>query len=383
MPLYYPLIIYLIAFLTAYLIRLRFKLEFTTARFETIDGLRGFLGLGVFIHHAAVWYRHNTSGVWEGPSSFVLIHFGQTSVTFFFMITGFLFINKLLNQRHSDFDWRAFFISRVFRLAPMYYVSLLCIVLVILFSSNWQWHASPEELISSFVNWIFFTIYNNPLINGYWVVIINAGVEWSLPYEWLFYFSLPLIGLFILRIRPALLYLLLGLAFIIFFYQVHEVVPYYIYAFIGGGIAPLLLKYTSLKNWAKTRYASLLILLCLVLIVQFQTARNPFCILLITLAFTLIAMGNSLFGLLKNANFRFLGDMSYSTYLLHGILLYSTFRLFFTTEVSQTFSLYQYLAIIFCLTPILVLISFVGFKFIEQPFMALGKRLGKMKSAKQ
>ena len=52
----FPIIIYLIAYLTGYLLYSKYKIETTSGRYETIDGLRGFLALGVFIHHAYIWY---------------------------------------------------------------------------------------------------------------------------------------------------------------------------------------------------------------------------------------------------------------------------------------------------------------------------------------
>ncbi|MBA3681950.1 MAG: acyltransferase [Bacteroidetes bacterium] len=373
----FPLIVYLIAFLSAYLINLKVKLNTAPGRFETIDGLRGFLALGVFIHHSCVWQKYSQTGLWEGPSTYLMIHFGQSCVIFFFMITSFLFVSKLLASKNTDFNWRAFFISRIFRLVPMYYTSLLIIILFILIKSHWNIHVSGDVFFKSIVNWGMFTIYKTPVINDYWVVLINAGVEWSLPYEWLFYFSLPIIAIFILKTKPKIIYGLISLFFIVFFCVFHEVVPYYLYAFIGGGIAPFLLKYTTLAQKVKNIYADIIILICLVLIIQFETAKNIYCIGITTLAFTLIALGNSLFGVLKNKQMKFLGDICYTTYLLHGLILFSVFDLIIGMDVSKGFSATTYCIIIFCTTPFVVLISLIGFKFVEKPFMDLAKKINR------
>jgi peptidoglycan/LPS O-acetylase OafA/YrhL len=84
------------------------------SRFVSIDGLRGYLAFFVFIHHACVWYFYLHSGDWKIPPSKIYTHFGQTSVSFFFMITAFLFFLKLLESDNKKIDWTRLFISRIF-----------------------------------------------------------------------------------------------------------------------------------------------------------------------------------------------------------------------------------------------------------------------------
>ena len=50
------------------------KIHSNNDRFISIDGLRGYLALGVFIHHAAVWYFYLKKGVWEPPPSNFYTH---------------------------------------------------------------------------------------------------------------------------------------------------------------------------------------------------------------------------------------------------------------------------------------------------------------------
>jgi hypothetical protein len=43
-------------------------------RFATIDGLRGYLALAVFLHHSCIWYFYLRTGQWKlPPSNFYLI----------------------------------------------------------------------------------------------------------------------------------------------------------------------------------------------------------------------------------------------------------------------------------------------------------------------
>ena len=380
---FFAVIIYLIAFLTGYIIKSKYNTYPQKGRYECIDGMRGFLALAVFIYHASIWGGFFRSNSWDNNSclldSNLYPQFGSTSVTFFFMITSFLFVSRLLNSNEKGFDWRNFFISRIFRLVPMYYFSVLLMIIIIMFMSQWHLNVSLSEFFLSIINWLFFTIYKTPYMhnqgfapyinNQGFTNLINFGVEWTLSYEWLFYFSLPLISIFILKIKPKIGYIILSVFFILFFYKVQGVYEYFIYPFIGGGIAPFLIKYTSFYKKIKDVYASIIILICLFLIIQFNNAHNIYCLLLITIVFTLIALGASLFGLLKNSIIKFLGEISYSTYLLHGILLYTIFDFGFGFEKIKHFTPFAYCSVIFSITPILVIISFLGFKYIEKPFI--------------
>lgn len=365
-----------IAFITGYIINLKLKINNVTGRYQTIDGLRGFLALGVFIHHSAIWFQLNDKGNWAVPKSNLYIHFGETSVALFFMITSFLFVSKLINTEKDNFNWKYFFISRFFRIAPMYFFSLILIIVSIMHLSYWQLNVLVSDFVKSIVHWCTFTITDTPEINkSQFTNMINAGVTWSLPYEWLFYFSLPIISIFITDKKPKRRFLFLSLVFIIFFYYNHVIVSYHIFAFIGGAISPFILKYFSINNKIKDTIASVLVIICLLGICQFNTAKNIYCIILISTVFTLIALGTSIFGILKNSTLRFLGDICYSTYLIHGILLFTTFYFVIWFRNLKTYTPEQYCYVIFLITPILIILSYLSFRFIEKPGMNLSKKI--------
>jgi len=241
--------------------------------------------------------------------------------------------------------------------------------------SHWHLNTDILEFIKSIIRWLLFTIVGSPINNSDYTNIIIAGVVWSLPYELLFYFSLPLISLLILKVKPSIKYIILSIIFIILFYKMHGIVQYYIYSFIGGAIAPFLLKYTSVNKKIKQTYASVIIIICLFLIGQFHSSNNVLCIILIAVIFTLIALGNSMFGILKNSTLKFLGEISYTTYLIHGIVLFSVFYFGFGLENVKILTPFVYCLIIFSITPFVVLFSFLGYRYIEKPFMDKSKIL--------
>ena len=87
-------------------------------RTETLDGLRGFLALSVFVHHLVITHRYLQSGTWDYPPSAFYTLLGQVGFGVFFMITGFLFWGKLLDARGRP-DWWTLYLGRVFRIGPI------------------------------------------------------------------------------------------------------------------------------------------------------------------------------------------------------------------------------------------------------------------------
>ena len=376
----FVVIICLIASLTAYIIQKIVKplLPTIASRNATIDGMRGLLALGVFIHHSNLWNQFLTDGLWEKSRSNIYYQFGNIRVAMFFMITSFLFISKLLDEREKDFDFKKFMLSRLYRLVPMYLFSLAIIFLLLFSVTKWQLNTSILEQLQSIFYWATFAAFKHPLINNYPLTNLCTGALWTMAYEWLFYFSMPLIALFIFKnTRP--IYTLIGVVFILLFLRFHTFVVYYVYEFIGGGlIAYLMWKiklFINQNSKLKEIVSSGLLIACLLLFLRYDNARNLKCIFLLTIIFGLVAGGASLFGLFNIKQLHFIGKMSYSIYLLHSVMLFAVFYFGVGFEQAKTMSPTSFCIIIFCLTPILMTLSYLTYTFIEKPFMDKSKAI--------
>lgn len=361
-----------IAVLTGWLINCKYQLKINSTRNLSIDGLRGFLAIGVFINHSSVWYRYLPTGEWLHAASNFYNQLGSACVAIFFMISAYLFVNKLLNTK-DKYDWNSFFISRFFRLAPAYYFSFF-LILCVIFIIDKQLNVGLIKFILSLGHWMAFTTFNNPFINnnGY-TKIINAGVLWSLRYEWLFYFCLPFISIPILKKIPPVRIIIISIVFLVIFFKYRFVDFNHIYSFLGGAIAPFLIKYT--KNNFDTKLISTLVVLCFLAIPFFHSSDNIVSKIILIIAFNFIALGNTIFGVLKKSYLIFLGEICYSTYLLHGILLFITFHLMIGTKTAANFTELQYWLCIFAITPFVVFISFLSFIYFENPGMNLSKKI--------
>ncbi len=357
-----------IALLTASLFSIKYGTPLIHDKFSSLDGLRGYLAFFVFLHHSAIWFYYLRSHVWKIPPSNLYTHFGQSSVAMFFMITGFLFFSKLLDEKNKIIDWNKLYLSRFFRLTPLYVFSILILILISVVLSGPVLNVTYLNLLSELVHWTFFTIMGAPDLNGVkHTSLIMAGVTWSLAYEWLFYLSLPALALTV-GIKPPKIYIFLSclaLSALLLHFDIIKT-----FCFIGGILSAILVRFDKFRKFSREPIASLICILAIIFTVNMYTTTYEFIpIILLSLAFSIIACGNTIFGLLTTDSARFLGEISYGIYLLQGFVLYITFHFLIGESYSAIlFPIWYYVVIMIC-TPILIILSFTTFTFIEKPFI--------------
>lgn len=364
----------LMAFLTSLLLARNYQPK--PGKYATLDGLRGYLALMVFLHHATFWYFWLRTNEWTPPPSHLYTHLGHDCVALFFMITGFLFWTKLIESKEKPIQWGQLFISRMLRLMPLYFFMVLVMMLVVLDLSHFSLHEGPLAILKEIAGWLGFTMWDRPDVDGVehtWMII--SGVQWSLRYEWYFYLCLPLFGILFGRVAPFPFLLLgCGLSYLILDTEL-MIKPVFIHLcpFAGGMLAAHLVRIESFKKWAQCGVATVLALTCLAFeIYHFDTAYNAKALVFLSTTFILIACGNNLFGLLSHRLAYFLGERGYSLYLLHGFLLFFLFRFVLGYETAAKLSsTSHWLILVGFLTPALVLASDWTYRHIELPGMQL------------
>ncbi len=371
----FALVVFLIAFLTAYLINLKYQLKPAPNRYETLDGLRGLLAISVFIHHTSVWYGYLQTDNWAEPNSYLFNQLGQSSVALFFMISSFLFISKLLNFKGAEYPWKSFFIGRFFRIVPLYILSFVSVVLIVGVLSEWSLRVAVFDFLKNIIRWSGLGILGQPNLNGIEnTATINSFVNWSLLYEWLLYFSLPLISIFILKAKPKIYYLIWSILFFVFAWQYRNLELQHLFSLIGGAIAAIIFKYNASKINFNQSFISFSIIGALIMVIQFPNSGNLVSKLFLIFAFILISLGNDLFGFLKNNTLKLMGEISYSTYLLHGILIFLAIHFGYGVAATQSLSTTAYCGMMMALTPVLMVVSFLTYLFIEKPFIERSKK---------
>jgi len=158
-------------------------------RIPELDGLRGFAILQVISIH----YFYNPTATLPAGLHFLqsFLALGWTGVDLFFVLSGFLIGGVLLDVRTSTTYFKTFCIRRLFRIVPLYYLWLLCLVaLVYLKSSAFQAHRTHHGIDWRLVG--HFLFLQNLWANHYSTLAVWwLGVTWSLAIEEQFYLVAP------------------------------------------------------------------------------------------------------------------------------------------------------------------------------------------------
>ena len=339
-------------------------------RLGHIDGLRGFLALMVFTHHFYSLALHQRA--WTGVTSNFFVINGEAGVRIFFMITGYLFWRRL-RKGNGQIDWLDFFASRFFRLSPLYWLHLALMFAAPLAIVGLEPILSRPDSFTNIAKWFAFGLFGRPDVGIPKFELLDAGVTWTLAYEWFFYFTLPIIGL---CLRPAwVLVLTPVLVCTVFLGYVYNVdVPYlsietkYFIFFLSGGFATYVENWRWAKRWSNSIWGSFLTLGCLMVLYSVASSSQSFSGWMVTtLFFVLIAIGNSFFGVLASRGAKLLGTISYSIYLIHGLILAYVFQLWGPKILSSVSNEMQLWALLVLTGLGVVTISALSYRFIEYP----------------
>jgi len=356
------------------------------ARYASLDGLRGFLALGVFLCHADATYHYAQSGAWHATAHLPRL-MGASAVYLFFMITGFLFWLRILRAGTPATGvppggWRAgvqrrlasalqLYRGRFLRIVPLYLFSASVLLGIVLYRTGGPHRGDLPNFAAGTARLLLGCgLASFTPINGLNPETLNAGVLWTLPFEWWFYLLLPVLALLA---RPGGL-LLLGTVLAGLYYQLHGT-PWPCVLFLCGMTAAQLIHVYGPQRWASGPIATgASIALLVIVLVGFE---KPCTVRVFVLLFGVIyalVNGGTFGGLLTTPAAQVLGSMSYSIYLLHGIVLYLA-RPLLRHFVGTGDPGLQYWLMIGAVGLGTIALSAVTYRFIEHPFMVLEQRL--------
>jgi peptidoglycan/LPS O-acetylase OafA/YrhL len=177
-----------------------------------LDGVRGVAVLMVIVFHINRMTGDNLWSRTSYPLATSISTAGGTGVTLFFVLSGFLLFMPFAKALLFMTRWplmRVFYMRRVLRILPGYYVSLFLIILFM----------HPEYLLRDHLKSLalFLTFFMDSSRVTFRQI---NGPFWTLATEWQFYMLLPLIALGIAfvvsrvpiqRRLPAVMFCLLGI----------------------------------------------------------------------------------------------------------------------------------------------------------------------------
>lgn len=165
------------------------------SQIPVLDGIRAVACLAVLSYHVNFLARNY--GIWRplhGVNTLIaaLVYFGESGVMLFFLLSSFLLFLPFATSLLFDSPWpslRRFYLRRIFRIVPGYFVALFLIALF--FHPEFLHHRHWHDL------WLFLTFRMNNALSQQ----LN-GPFWTLAIEFQFYLLLPMLAwLFSLIVR--------------------------------------------------------------------------------------------------------------------------------------------------------------------------------------
>lgn len=277
-------------------------------RIEQIDALRGLAALGVAVFFHAFYVQGR---IFHGPGeAFLPLHWlyqwGWTLVDLFFVISGYVFAHVYLDERgelRTGVTFRSFWIARIARLYPLHFATLvLCMTLAAIATAT----GVPDYSSNGIARFAMNLAFLQALSGG-----VNVP-SWSLSVEAFCYLLFIVAALMdsLRRFAPALV--VLGLAMVAF---AHGEIWTAISSFFGRGLIGFFVGY-HLWRWRSLPIPRAL-LVPVVAISPFASGIGTTAydvLLLFTLWPALVRLALTL---PCPAFLKWLGDRSYSIYLVH------------------------------------------------------------------
>jgi exopolysaccharide production protein ExoZ len=341
-----------------------------TSRVESLDVLRGLMALAVAVYHFQTWTHVFGAGT-ELTSGIAAL--GLYSVEGFFIVSGFCFFLLYQDTRFNLAELRRFHIKRFFRIAPLYYVAVgLNLLLAQPWAAGFTWPRLAENLSLGFG--LFHP--NHSLVLG----------GWSIGIEYVFYLAFPALAW--LARRPGMLYAaavaLIALAYPFTFelidaapdarkFHVYTQVANHAFLFLLGGVI------ADLHRRLRVRLPVAAFALGLAGVAWFAVSQHGLALdafMLVTGMervehIAIVFASTLLFALLDPAArwlraMRWVGDLSYSTYLLHPFAYLAVTKLLPATNVKLTFAAGLLVTLV---------LAALSYRFLERPLIELGRRL--------
>lgn len=166
-------------------LRKQFEVGDPNHRVLPMEGIRGFAALLVFfVHYAALFNGYLTVQSTQGVLVRVAGTFGNAGVDVFFVLSAFLVYGIVFK---SNPHYGHFVTRRVHRLYPTFLLILLLTTLLSLAIP------SLSKLPNGFARAWFDLAANVAMLPGMINIKPIVTVAWSLSYEWFFYLTIPLV----------------------------------------------------------------------------------------------------------------------------------------------------------------------------------------------
>jgi peptidoglycan/LPS O-acetylase OafA/YrhL len=357
-----------------------------------LNGLRAIAAMAVVISHITLAlesfnlypyiFGQNADG---SPKGLDMAGFG---VSIFFSLSGFLITYLLLLEKEKDqIDIKKFYIRRVLRIWPLYYLYLAICVIVIL--------SIGASLKGNSLLFYLFYAANVPFI-------INNSLRflahyWSLGVEEQFYLFWPWV---VKQTQKRLLYIvggtilvLIGLKLICRFfvpggdqsilYRIIHVTRFH--CMLIGAIGAIL--YYQRNEWFITLFTSKItqlfawFIMLLIALNSFHIAsvldNEIVSVVALILILGQITVKNRLINL-EGRGFDFFGKISYGVYVIHPILIFALAKIIADLEMN---AILKYALVYSSVIGATILLSYLSYEYFEKRFLKIKHKYAVIKTS--
>lgn len=334
-------------------------------RLDWIDSIRGIASLLVVFQHLHLinFLKEKFENIGILYLLLDSLDLGKIGVLLFFFVSGFVIPFSFLKYKKNAI--LSFCVSRFFRLYPIYWLSILLAVFLV------NVEASNIEVIFNFTMFQKFLGIRDLL-----------GVYWTLQIELIFYFLCIYIfwkGLLDQKNLFIFAYMNIGLALIlaILRFLLHMKLPVALPLSLAAMFLGTLMRIHLLKeaNISRNKLILLFIIFMISMIpisflaynFNFGFDEKWYRYLVTYLVSPLLFIALTTNFKITNRFFLHLGQISYSIYLLHPIVISFPFL----DSIKQISVWYQYIGVLV----ITIILSYITFYLLEQPSIQIGKKL--------
>jgi peptidoglycan/LPS O-acetylase OafA/YrhL len=361
--------------------------DIALSRIAELDGLRGIaILLVVSFHYINNQLLYSTNSF--GRFLCKVTSFGWVGVDLFFVLSGFLIGSILIRTRESKNFFSTFYIRRLARIVPNYYLLLLIFIAI----QPWPYFSDNYMLTGNKV--IPLGSYFTMMHNFYMANMNNLGngmlcVTWSIGIEEQFYLAFPLIVYLAKRSwLPFILIITVIVASVVRMQYTHWIPPYVLLparmdSISMGVLVAYFYNKIDLEAFVSKYLYILLILIatdiaiCAYLYALFgdlgvikHTLFAIFFALCLVLAITKTPGYTTL---LRNKILCWVGTISYSLYLFHYFIL-ALFHHFIGNKEGIVINNLKDLIITILALASSFLMAWVVFKWLETPIVKWGKK---------
>jgi peptidoglycan/LPS O-acetylase OafA/YrhL len=360
-----------------------------TIYFPGLNGLRALAALSVVVFHLTHDFaQFNLSPYLFGtladgsPKGFAMAGFG---VTIFFCLSGFLITYLLLAEKNKqEINIKNFYLRRILRIWPLYYLYLIIAVIIILYFGL-RFNGGVLLTYIFFASNVPFILENIPhtvettlpFLRHYW----SLGVEeqYYLFWPWVVKKIKNKLEVFVI----AFIVIFIALKCFFHFFFLHTVVAaiFNVVRFdcmLIGSLAAiyyynghqLFLKITGSKIAQAVAWFVVLLLLTNVFHIASVIDHEIVSVVTVVLIIGQITIKNRLVNLdIKLCDF--LGKISYGMYVIHPLVI------FFSAMLLKNISLppaIKYTVIYLFVTGVTILLAWLSYQYFEKPFLKIKMR---------